>query len=48
MGMTDKQFDTFLRFILTDLKEVQEETDQDKKQRKVQEIIDTLQKALED
>ena len=48
MGMTDKQFNAFLRFILNDLTEVQEETDADKKQRKIQEIIDTLQKALED
>ena len=48
MGMTDKQFNGFVRFILDDLKEIQEEKDETKREEKISKIIDNLQKTLED
>lgn len=48
MGMTDKQFDSYIRFLRDALKETQEETDVDKKNEKLDKIIDNLQKTLED
>ena len=48
MGMTDKQFNGFVRFLLDALKEANDEQDPDKKQEKVNRIIDNLQKTLED
>lgn len=48
MGMTDKQFNGFLRFIIDDIKEAREKT----KDKEVQELLDRtiekLQKTLED
>ena len=35
IGMTDKQFNGFIRFLIDDLKEVREEKDVDKKNRKI-------------
>lgn len=46
-GMTDRQFDGFIRFILNDLKELSEEPDEVKKKKKLEKMIDTLQKILE-
>ena len=34
MGMTDKQFNRFIRFLIDDLKEAKEEEDTEKKKRK--------------
>ncbi len=48
MGQTDSQFKAFIRFILDDIKELQTETDEEKKAAKVEKIIDNLQKTLED
>ena len=48
MGMTDKQFNGFVRFLLDALKEAQEEKENDKKDEKISKIIDNLQKTLED
>lgn len=48
MGMTDKQFNGFIRFLIDDLKEVQEEKDADKKSKRIQKILDNLQSTLED
>lgn len=48
MGMTDKQFNGFIRFLIDDLKEVQEEKDADKKSERIQKILDNLQSTLED
>lgn len=48
MGMTDKQFNGFIRFLIDDLKEVQEEKDEDKKKKKIERILDNLQNTLED
>lgn len=48
MGMTDKQFNGFVRFLLDALKEAKEEKEDDKKDEKISKIIDNLQKTLED
>lgn len=47
MGMTDKQFDTLVRFVLNALQEAIDEHDAEKHQAKLLQVIDTLQKALE-
>jgi hypothetical protein len=48
MGMTDNQFSAFIRFILDDLLEVRDETDEKKRKAKLDKVIDNLQKTLED
>ncbi len=48
MGMTDKQFNGFVRFLLDALKEAQEEKETEKKDEKMKKIIENLQKTLED
>ena len=48
VGMTDKQFNGFVRFLLDALKEANEEKDETKKDQKIEKIIDNLQKTLED
>lgn len=48
MGMTDKQFNGFIRFLIDDLKEVKEETDEKKKNQRLEKILDNLQSTLED
>ena len=48
MGMTDKQFNGFIRFLIDDIKEVQEEKDEKKKEESLQKILDNLQSTLED
>lgn len=48
MGMTDSQFKTFIRFVLKDIKELVEEKDEAKREEKAGELMDMLQKALED
>ena len=48
MGMTDKQFNGFVRFLLDALKEAREEKEDEKKDEKISKIIDNLQKTLED
>lgn len=48
MGQTDSQFKAFIRFILDDMKELREETDEDKRTEKIDRIVDNLQKTLED
>ena len=45
MGMTDKQFNGFIRFLIDDLKEVKDEK---KKEERIQKILDNLQSTLED
>ena len=47
MGMTDKQFNGFIRFLIDDLKEVQEEKDEDKKNKRIEKILENLQSTLE-
>lgn len=48
MGMTDKQFNGFIRFLIDDLKEVQEEKDEEKKNKRIEKILENLQSTLED
>lgn len=48
MGMTDKQFNGFIRFLIDDLKDVQEEKNEEKKESKLKRILDNLQSTLED
>lgn len=48
MGMTDRQFNGFIRFLIDDLKEVQEEKDEDKKNKRIEKILENLQSTLED
>lgn len=48
MGMTDKQFNGFVRFLLDALKDADNEQDKEKKEEKIQKIIDNLQQTLED
>ena len=48
MGMTDKQFNGFVRFVLDALKEAQEEPETEKKNKKIAKIVDNLQQTLED
>ncbi|WP_461811553.1 hypothetical protein [Faecalimonas sp.] len=48
IGMTDKQFNAFLRFLIDDLKEVQEEVDTEKKNKRLEKILENLQNTLED
>lgn len=50
MGMTDKQFNGFVRFILDDLRELEEleEKNEPGKLEKLRKLIENLQKTLED
>ena len=48
MGMTDKQFQSWVRFLLGSLKDAVQEADPEKKEAKMAEIMDNLQKTLED
>ena len=48
MGMTDKQFQSWVRFLLGDLKDMDRESDAQKKAEKLAEIMENLQKTLED
>ena len=48
MGMTDKQFNGFIRFILDDIKEVVENLPEGKEREKLQKVADNLQQTLED
>lgn len=46
MGMTDKQFNGFIRFLIDGLEEVKEESDAEKKDERLQKILDNLQKHV--
>ncbi len=48
MGMTDKQFNGFVRFVLDDINEVLETLEDGKEKEKLQKVADNLQKTLED
>ncbi len=48
MGMTDKQFNSYIRLILSALKDMLQETDPERKEAKAQELLDNLQTTLED
>ncbi len=48
MGMTEKQFNGFVRFLLDALKDAMAEKEESKKEEKLEKIADNLQKTLED
>lgn len=48
MGQTDSQFKAFIRFMLDALKDASIEPDKEKRDAKMQKIMDNLQKTLED
>jgi len=48
MGMTDKQFQSWVRLLLSALKDMEQESDSGKKAAKLAEIMDNLQRTLED
>ncbi|MCC8101084.1 MAG: hypothetical protein LIP11_02090 [Clostridiales bacterium] len=48
MGMTDKQFNGFVRFVLDDIKEVIDELEDSKAKEKLEKVAENLQKTLED
>lgn len=48
MGMNDKQFNSYVRFLLDAILDIQKETDNEIKEAKLSKIIDNLQKTLED
>ena len=48
MGMTDSQFKSYMRTLLALVKAMLAETDPEAKKAKADELLDILQKALED
>lgn len=48
MGMTDKQFNGFIRLIFDDIQEVLETIPEGKEKDKLEKLADNLQKMLED
>ncbi len=48
MGMTDKQFNGFVRFVLDDILEVLAKMSDSEEKTKLQKVADNLQKTLED
>ena len=48
VGMTDKQFQSYVRFLLDDLKELKEELSEEKRNEKLEKMILNLQATLED
>ena len=48
MGMTDKQFNGFVRFVLDDIREVLEGMQESKEKEKLEKVADNLQNTLED
>lgn len=48
MGMTDKQFNGFVRFVLDDILEVLEKLPEGAEKEKLQKLADNLQKTIED
>lgn len=48
MGMTDKQFNLFLRFLQRALLEAKKENNLEEKNQKIDEILEDIQKSLEE
>ncbi len=48
MGMTDKQFNGFVRFVLDDILEVLQKMPEGPEKEKLQKVANNLQKTLED
>lgn len=47
MGMTDKQFDAYVRAVMKNLIEAKKEIEEKNNTDKLQEVIDDMQKTLE-
>ncbi|MDO4721446.1 MAG: hypothetical protein Q4A78_12340 [Peptostreptococcaceae bacterium] len=47
MGMTDKQFNAFLRMLIKELKDAKDEIAKDDKVEKLEKTIENLQQSLE-
>jgi len=48
MGQTDKQFGGFLRMVITSIKRIMAESDPNKKQALLEELLKDMQATLED
>ena len=48
MGMTNKQFNGFIRFVLDALNGIYEELEESPQKSKLKKVIDNLQETLED
>ena len=48
MGMTDKQFNGFLRMLLDRLEELKNENDEEERLERLKKLIEDLQKTIED
>ena len=48
MGMTDKQFNGFLRFLLDSVEDAMNEPDSEKKNKKIRRIYEHLRDTIED
>lgn len=48
MGMTDKQFNLFLRFLQNALEEIKSEENGETKDKKIEKLMDDIQKSIED
>lgn len=48
VGMTDKKFNGFVRFVLDDIREVLEQLEDGKEKEKLEKVADNLQQTLED
>lgn len=48
MGMTDKQFNGFLRMLLDRLEELKNEDNEEERLERIKKLIEDLQKTIED
>lgn len=48
MGMTDKQFNGFIRLLINDIEEALEEPNEEKRKEKFEKMLKSLQTTLED
>ncbi len=48
MGMTDKQFNLFLRFLQNALREIQTEETTEEKNIRIEKLLEDIQKSIED
>ena len=48
MGMTDKQFNLFLRFLQNALEEIKTEESAETKDKKIEKLMEDIQKSIED
>lgn len=48
MGMTDKQFNLFLRFLQNALREIHAEETTEEKNNRIEKLLEDIQKSIED